>query len=92
MYILDDILISLSLCRILVSQLQTQGQSQEKEVEGLRAELQQLRAELDQKQQMLSDSLELPQDARIQASLQHELSRLTQQNMVTMTNILCCIS
>uniref|UniRef100_A0A671L7R6 Unconventional myosin-Va n=1 Tax=Sinocyclocheilus anshuiensis TaxID=1608454 RepID=A0A671L7R6_9TELE len=81
MYILDDILISLSLCRILESQLQTQGQSHEKEVEGLRAELQQLRAELGHQQQMLSDSLELPHDARIQASLQHEISRLTQQNM-----------
>uniref|UniRef100_A0A673MR28 Unconventional myosin-Va n=1 Tax=Sinocyclocheilus rhinocerous TaxID=307959 RepID=A0A673MR28_9TELE len=72
---------SLSLCRILESQLQTQGQSHEKEVEGLRAELQQLRAELGHQQQMLSDSLELPHDARIQASLQHEISRLTQQNM-----------
>uniref|UniRef100_A0A672M5U1 Unconventional myosin-Va-like n=1 Tax=Sinocyclocheilus grahami TaxID=75366 RepID=A0A672M5U1_SINGR len=67
--------------RILVSQLQTQGQSHEKEVEGLRAELQQLRAELDHQQQMLSNSLELPHDALIQASLQHEISRLTQQNM-----------
>uniref|UniRef100_A0A9J8DBP2 Myosin VAb n=1 Tax=Cyprinus carpio carpio TaxID=630221 RepID=A0A9J8DBP2_CYPCA len=66
---------------ILVSQLQTQGQTHEKEVEGLRAELLQLRAELDQQQQMLSNSLELPHDARIQASLQHEISRLTQQNM-----------
>uniref|UniRef100_A0A8C1KV42 Myosin VAb n=1 Tax=Cyprinus carpio TaxID=7962 RepID=A0A8C1KV42_CYPCA len=75
----DNILISL--CRILVSQLQTQGQTHEKEVEGLRAELLQLRAELDQQQQMLSNSLELPHDARIQASLQHEISRLTQQNM-----------
>ncbi len=79
----------ISLCRILESQLQTQGQSHEKEVEGLRAELQQLRAELDHQQQMMSDSLELPQDARIQASLQHEISRLTNQNMVTITNILC---
>uniref|UniRef100_A0A671PSU7 Unconventional myosin-Va-like n=1 Tax=Sinocyclocheilus anshuiensis TaxID=1608454 RepID=A0A671PSU7_9TELE len=68
--------------RILVSQLQTQGQSHEEEVEGLRAELQQLRAELDHQQQMLSNSLELPHDALIQASLQHEISRLTQQNMV----------
>ncbi|XP_052400551.1 unconventional myosin-Va isoform X3 [Carassius gibelio] len=67
--------------RILVSQMQTQGQTHEKEVEGLKAELQQLRAELDQQQQMLSNSLELPHDARIQASLQHEISRLTQQNM-----------
>lgn len=69
-------------CRILASQLQTQGQSHEKEVEGLRAELQRLKAELGQQQQMMSDSLQLPHDARIQASLQHEISRLTQQNMV----------
>ncbi|XP_050955214.1 unconventional myosin-Va isoform X2 [Labeo rohita] len=67
--------------RILESQLQTQGQSHEKEMEDLRAELQRLKAELIQEQQMLSDSLELPHDARIQASLQHEISRLTQQNM-----------
>ncbi|XP_056307676.1 unconventional myosin-Va [Danio aesculapii] len=67
--------------RILVSQLQTQRESHEKEMEGLRAELQHLKAELDQQQQMLSQSLELPHDARIQASLQHEISRLTQQNM-----------
>lgn len=69
-------------CRLLERQLQTQGESHEKEAESMRAELQRLRAELDQQQQMLSDSLELPQDARIQASLQHEISRLTQQNMV----------
>ncbi|XP_056095174.1 unconventional myosin-Va isoform X1 [Rhinichthys klamathensis goyatoka] len=67
--------------RILASQLQTQGQSHEKEVEGLRAELQRLKAELGQQQQMMSESLELPHDARVQASLQHEISRLTQQNM-----------
>lgn len=67
--------------RLLEKQLQTQGESHDKEVESMRAELQRLRAELDQQQQMLSDSLELPQDARIQASLQHEISRLTQQNM-----------
>lgn len=69
--------------------MQTQGQSHEKEMEDLRAELQRLKAELIQEQQMLSDSLELPHDARIQASLQHEISRLTQQNMVTMTNMHC---
>lgn len=73
--------------------MQTQGQSHEKEVEGLRAELQRLKAELDQQQQMMSDSLELPHDARIQAGLQHEISRLTQQNMVRMhshTEIYSC--
>ncbi|KAI7812222.1 unconventional myosin-Va, partial [Triplophysa rosa] len=67
--------------RLLETQLQTQGDSHEKEVVSMRAELQRLRAELEQQQQMLSDSLELPQDARIQASLQHEISRLAQQNM-----------
>nr|XP_009296049.2 unconventional myosin-Va [Danio rerio] len=67
--------------RILVSQLQTQREMHEKETESLRVELQHLKAELDQQQQMLSQSLELPHDARIQASLQHEISRLTQQNM-----------
>ncbi|XP_051979039.1 unconventional myosin-Va isoform X1 [Xyrauchen texanus] len=67
--------------RLLVSQLQTQGQAHEKEAEGMKAELQQLRVELNQQQQMFSESLELPQEARIQASLQHEISRLTQQNL-----------
>ncbi|KAA0724617.1 Unconventional myosin-Va [Triplophysa tibetana] len=67
--------------RLLETQLQTQGETREKEAESMRAELQRLRAELNQQQQMLSDSLELPKDARIQASLQHEISRLAQQNM-----------
>ncbi|XP_028813225.1 unconventional myosin-Va isoform X2 [Denticeps clupeoides] len=54
--------------------LQAQKQSHEEEVSRLRVELQEVQKERDQQQ-------ELPQDARIEANLQVQISRLTRQNL-----------
>ncbi|XP_041967019.1 unconventional myosin-Va-like [Alosa sapidissima] len=62
---------------LLLSQLQ----SMTEEVESVRSELQRALQERDQQQELLTQSLKLPQDARIPASLQHEISRLTKHNL-----------
>ncbi|XP_036432367.1 LOW QUALITY PROTEIN: unconventional myosin-Va [Colossoma macropomum] len=67
--------------RLLESQLQTERQDHAEELQALRAELQALKEERDQQQQLLSDTLKLPQDGRVHAALQHEISRLTRHNV-----------
>uniref|UniRef100_A0A673WJB8 Unconventional myosin-Va-like n=1 Tax=Salmo trutta TaxID=8032 RepID=A0A673WJB8_SALTR len=66
---------------LLVSQLQVQDRRHEEEVEELREEVLRVREENRQQQQFLSQSLLLPQDARIEASLHHEITRLTSDNL-----------
>uniref|UniRef100_A0A4W5MFJ5 Myosin VAb n=1 Tax=Hucho hucho TaxID=62062 RepID=A0A4W5MFJ5_9TELE len=53
----------------------------EEEVEELREEVLRVREENRQQQQFLSQSLLLPQEARIEASLHHEITRLTSDNL-----------
>ncbi|KAL0968790.1 hypothetical protein UPYG_G00271910 [Umbra pygmaea] len=67
--------------RVLVSQLQLQDRSREEEVEQLREEVRRLQEENRQQQQLMSQSLLLPQEARIEASLQHEITRLTNSKL-----------
>uniref|UniRef100_A0A8C7GAK8 Myosin VAb n=1 Tax=Oncorhynchus kisutch TaxID=8019 RepID=A0A8C7GAK8_ONCKI len=67
---------------LLVSQLQVQDRRHEEEVEELREEVLRVREENRQQQQFLSQSLLLPQEARIEASLHHEITRLTSDNLV----------
>lgn len=70
-------------CRLLESQLQTQKRSHDNEVEGLRGEIQSLKEENNRQQQLLAQNLQLPPEARIEASLQHEITRLTNENLVS---------
>ncbi|KAM3925892.1 unconventional myosin-Va isoform 4-T4 [Leptodactylus fuscus] len=67
--------------RVLESQLQTQKKSYENEVESLRGEIQGLKEENNRQQQLLAQNLQLPPEARIEASLQHEITRLTNENL-----------
>uniref|UniRef100_A0AAZ3NV52 Myosin VAb n=1 Tax=Oncorhynchus tshawytscha TaxID=74940 RepID=A0AAZ3NV52_ONCTS len=67
---------------LLVSQLQVQDRRHEEEVDELREEVLRVREENRQQQQFLSQSLLLPQEARIEASLHHEITRLTSDNLV----------
>nr|XP_014351996.1 PREDICTED: unconventional myosin-Va [Latimeria chalumnae] len=67
--------------RLLESQLQTQKKSNENEVEALRGEIQSLKEENNRQQQLLAQNLQLPPEARIEASLQHEITRLTNENL-----------
>uniref|UniRef100_A0A8C7GCP6 Myosin VAb n=1 Tax=Oncorhynchus kisutch TaxID=8019 RepID=A0A8C7GCP6_ONCKI len=66
-----------SLCSALVPGLKRH----EEEVEELREEVLRVREENRQQQQFLSQSLLLPQEARIEASLHHEITRLTSDNL-----------
>lgn len=68
--------------RLLEHQLQTQRRSYDNEVEGLRGELQSVKEENNRQQQLLAQNLQLPPEARIEASLQHEITRLTNENLV----------
>lgn len=68
--------------RLLEHQLQTQRRSYDNEVEALRGELQSVKEENNRQQQLLAQNLQLPPEARIEASLQHEITRLTNENLV----------
>ncbi|XP_041642751.1 unconventional myosin-Va isoform X5 [Cheilinus undulatus] len=67
--------------RLLEHQLQTQKRSYDSEVEALRGELQNVKEENNRQQQLLAQNLQLPPEARIEASLQHEITRLTNENL-----------
>lgn len=69
--------------RLLESQLQAQKRSHENEAEALRGEIQSLKEENNRQQQLLAQNLQLPPEARIEASLQHEITRLTNENLVS---------
>lgn len=69
--------------RLLESQLQSQKWSHENEAEALRGEIQSLKEENNRQQQLLAQNLQLPPEARIEASLQHEITRLTNENLVS---------
>ncbi|XP_061670518.1 unconventional myosin-Va isoform X7 [Syngnathoides biaculeatus] len=67
--------------RLLEHQLQTQRRNYDSEVESLRGELQNVKEENNRQQQLLAQNLQLPPEARIEASLQHEITRLTHENL-----------
>ncbi|XP_075907269.1 unconventional myosin-Va isoform X3 [Nelusetta ayraudi] len=67
--------------RLLEQQLQAQRRTNDSEVEALRSELQSVKEENNRQQQLLAQNLQLPPEARIEASLQHEITRLTNENL-----------
>uniref|UniRef100_A0A8C4NRT6 Myosin VAa n=1 Tax=Dicentrarchus labrax TaxID=13489 RepID=A0A8C4NRT6_DICLA len=67
--------------QLLEHQLQTQRRTYDNEVESLRSELQNVKEENNRQQQLLAQNLQLPPEARIEASLQHEITRLTNENL-----------
>uniref|UniRef100_A0A8D2LYI1 Unconventional myosin-Va n=1 Tax=Varanus komodoensis TaxID=61221 RepID=A0A8D2LYI1_VARKO len=74
-------------CRLLESQLQSQKRSHDNELEALRGEIQSLKEENNRQQQLLAQNLQLPPEARIEASLQHEITRLTNENLDLMEQL-----
>ncbi|XP_043934765.1 unconventional myosin-Va isoform X4 [Protopterus annectens] len=73
--------------RLLESQFQSQKKSYDNEVEALRGEIQSLKEENNRQQQLLAQNLQLPPEARIEASLQHEITRLTNENLDLMEQL-----
>ncbi|XP_043952720.1 unconventional myosin-Va isoform X5 [Gambusia affinis] len=72
--------------RLLEQQLQAQRRTYDSEVESLRGELQNVKEENNRQQQLLAQNLQLPPEARIEASLQHEITRLTNENLELMAD------
>lgn len=68
--------------------MQAQRRSHDNEVEVLRGELQSVKEENNRQQQLLAQNLQLPPEARIEASLQHEITRLTNENLVSTNTFL----
>ncbi|KAG7483467.1 unconventional myosin-Va isoform X3 [Solea senegalensis] len=73
--------------RLLEHQLQTQRRTHDSEVEVMRGELQSVKEENSRQQQLLAQNLQLPPEARIEASLQHEITRLTNENLDLMEQL-----
>uniref|UniRef100_A0A3B5B7J8 Unconventional myosin-Va-like n=1 Tax=Stegastes partitus TaxID=144197 RepID=A0A3B5B7J8_9TELE len=73
--------------RLLEQQLQSQRRTYDSEVEALRGELQNVKEENNRQQQLLAQNLQLPPEARIEASLQHEITRLTNENLDLMEQL-----
>ncbi|KAJ8340438.1 hypothetical protein SKAU_G00350710 [Synaphobranchus kaupii] len=67
--------------RLLESQLQMQKRSHDGEMEAVRRKLQSLNEVNTSQQKLLTQNLQLPPEARIEASLQHEITRLTNENL-----------
>lgn len=49
-------------------------------------EVNKLKEEKEQQHKLLTQSLHLPEDARIEASLKHEITRLTNENLVSLVS------
>lgn len=62
--------------------MQKQQRAHGEETKKLQEELNKLRSEKEQQQKMLAQSLLLSEDARVEASLKHEIMRLTNDNLV----------
>lgn len=63
--------------------MQKQKHVHDQESKKLQEELNKLRSEKEQQQKMLAQSLLLSEDARVEASLKHEIMRLTNDNLVS---------
>lgn len=67
--------------RVLETELQVQGRSHQEESKMLHEEVCKVREENAKLQKLLAQSLILPEGARIEASMQHEITRLTDENL-----------
>uniref|UniRef100_A0A3B4YFR2 Unconventional myosin-Va-like n=1 Tax=Seriola lalandi dorsalis TaxID=1841481 RepID=A0A3B4YFR2_SERLL len=67
--------------RLLEFQMQEQEGVHNEKCRKLLEEMNKLKDEKEQQQKLLAQSLHLPEDARIEASLKHEIARLTNENL-----------
>ncbi|XP_042351953.1 unconventional myosin-Va-like [Plectropomus leopardus] len=70
--------------RLLECQMKEQEHVHSEEYRKIAEEVKKLKAEKEQQQKLLAQSLLLPEDARIDASLKHEITRLTNENLELM--------
>lgn len=71
-----------SFIRLLEHQMQEQERLNNEKFKKLVEEVNKLKEEKEQQKKMFSQSLLLPEDARIDAGLKHEITRLTNENLV----------
>uniref|UniRef100_A0A8C5BMJ2 Unconventional myosin-Va-like n=1 Tax=Gadus morhua TaxID=8049 RepID=A0A8C5BMJ2_GADMO len=67
--------------RVLEGLLQDQGRAHQQEVQEVRRELLGVKEESGRQQQLLAQSLLLPKEAQVEACLQHEITRLANENL-----------
>lgn len=67
--------------------MQEQKHVQGKEYKKLLEEVNKLRSEKEQQQKLLAQSLLLSEDARVEASMKHEITRLTNDNLVGLLDL-----
>ncbi|XP_028306726.1 unconventional myosin-Va-like isoform X2 [Gouania willdenowi] len=67
--------------RLLEGQMQDLRRSQREEVQKLQEEVNRMKEEKEQQQKLLAQSLLLPEDARIDTRLKHEITCLTHENL-----------
>ncbi|XP_071989360.1 unconventional myosin-Vb isoform X2 [Engystomops pustulosus] len=67
--------------RLLEAQLQAQSQQHGDEVEALSDQIEALKEELDKQQQVLLQAMQLSPEAQVEFGLQHEITRLTNENL-----------
>lgn len=69
--------------RLLEAQLQAQSLEHQEEVESLKAQLEALKEEMDKQQQTFCQTLLLSPEAQVEFGVQQEISRLTNENLVS---------
>ncbi|XP_051866107.1 unconventional myosin-Vb isoform X2 [Pristis pectinata] len=67
--------------RLLEAQLQSQIKQHEEEVERLQAQIEAMKEEMEKQQQVLTQTLQMSPDARIEYNIQQEITRLTNENL-----------
>lgn len=70
------------LFRLLECQMQEQESFHNEKYKKLLQEVNKLKEEKEQEQKLLAQSLLLPEDVRVEAILKHEITRLTNENLV----------
>lgn len=69
--------------RLLEAQLQAQNLKHEEEVEHLKAQVEAMKEEMDKQQQTFCQTLLLSPEAQVEFGVQQEISRLTNENLVS---------
>ncbi|XP_056399957.1 unconventional myosin-Vb isoform X2 [Hyla sarda] len=67
--------------RLLEAQLQAQSQQHDDEVEALTDQIEVLKEEMEKQQQVLLQAMQLSPEAQVELGLQHEITRLTNENL-----------
>lgn len=68
--------------RLLEAQLQSQSRQHKDELEALHTQIELLKDDIEKKQEMLNYTMSLSPEAQVEYSVQQEITRLTNDNLV----------